>query len=344
MTLVSRALIAALVVPCFACASSVDPVADFRGKTVRLLVGVAAGGGYDLYARLMAPHLRRHLPGQPNVVVENMTGAGGLVATNYLAQEARRDGTTIGFLAAQAIVSQVVRDPAVRFDVRSFGVLGSPSPDEGMCVTLSGTGLDLASWKQRTNVPPRLGATNYGSTAHVYGALLASALDLPVRFVVGYRGSAEIRAALDSGEVDGVCIGIGAYRVSFLPRERYPIVLRTENDNENEPDLRGVPSAFEMVQDPAKRAALDLLKLLASVSRVYAVPPGTPESIRAVIQRAFDETMADPAFLKAANDAHLMIRPIQARVVERSIADLIDLAPDSRVLLVKLAGPSVRSE
>ena len=342
MTLVSRALIATLVVPCFACASSVAPAADFHGKTVRLIVGVAAGGGYDLYARLMAPHLRRHLPGQPNVVVENMTGAGGLVATNFLAQQARRDGTTIGFLTAQAIVSQVIRDPAVRFDVRSFGMLGSPSPDEGVCVTLSGTGLDLTSWKQRTKVAPRLGATNYGSTAHVYGALLAMALDLPVRFVIGYRGSAEIRAALDSGELEGVCVGIGAYRVSFLPRERYPIVLRTENDNE--PDLRGVPAAFEMVHDPAKRAALNLMKLLAGVSRVYAVPPGTPESIRAVIQRAFEETMADPAFLKAANAAHLMIRPIQARVVERSIADLIELAPDSRDLLVKLAGLSVRSE
>jgi len=342
MTFVNRALIAALVVPFFACTSSVAPVSDFHGKTVRLIVGVAPGGGYDLYARLMAPHLRRHLPGQPTVVVENMTGAGGLVATNYLAQQARRDGTTIGFLAAQAIVSQVVRDPAVRFDVRSFGAVGSPSPDEGVCVTASGTGLDLASWKQRTTMPPRLGATNYGSTAHVYGALLATALDLPVRFVIGYRGSAEIRAALDSGELEGVCIGIGAYRVSFLPRERYPIVLRTEDDNE--PDLRGVPAAFQMVQDPAKRAALYLLKLLATVSRVYAVPPGTPESIRAVIQRAFDETMADPAFLKAATDAKLMIRPIQASVVERSIADLIDLAPDSRNLLVKIAGQSVRPE
>jgi tripartite-type tricarboxylate transporter receptor subunit TctC len=276
------------------------------------------------------------------VVVENMTGAGGLVATNYLAQQARRDGTVIGFLAAPTIVSQVTRDPAVHFDVRAFGTLGSPTPDEAVCVTVSGSGLDLASWTQRAKTPPRLGATNYGSTTHAYGALLAAALDLPVRFVVGYRGSAEIRAALDSGELDGVCIGIAAYRVSFLPRERYAVVLRTDDDDE--PDLRGVPAAFGLIQDPARRDGLNLLKLLATVSRVYAVPPGTPESIRAVIQRAFDETMADPAFLGVAANAHLMIQPIQASVVKRSIAELIELPPGSRDLLIRLSGQPVRSE
>jgi tripartite-type tricarboxylate transporter receptor subunit TctC len=329
-------------VPVFSCAPSVGPVADFHGKTVRLIVGVAPGGGYDLYARLMAPHLQSHLPGQPNVVVENMTGAGGLVATNYLAQQASHDGTTIGFIAVQAIVAQVVRDPVVRFDVRSFGVLGSPAPDEAVCVTVPGTGLDLASWKQRTKAPPRLGATNYGSTTHAYAALLATALDLPTRFVVGYRGSAEIRAALDSGELEGVCLGVGAYRASFVPRERYPIILRT--DAGNEPDLQQVPAAFQLVEAPTRRAALDLVTLLAAVSRVYVVPPETPGAVRAVIQRAFEETMTDPAFLKTMTDAHLMIRPIPASVVERSLADLVDLAPESRDLLVRLVGQSARPE
>jgi tripartite-type tricarboxylate transporter receptor subunit TctC len=342
MTLVKVSLMAALVVPVFSCAPSVAPMADFHGKTVRLIVGVAPGGGYDLYARLMAPHLQRHLPGGPNVVVENMTGAGGLVATNYLAQQGSRDGTTIGFIAVQAIVAQVVRDPAVRFDVRAFHALGSPAPDEAICVTVPGTGLDLASWRQRTDRPPRLGATNYGSTTHAYGALIATALDLPVRFVIGYRGSAEIRAALDSGELEGTCIGIGAYRASYSPKERYPIVVRTEAGNE--PDLRDVPAALRLVEDPAKRAALNLLKLLATVSRVYVLPPETPERVRAVIEQAFEQTMSDPAFLKATTDARLMIQPIKARVVERSIADLVDLAPEARNLLIKLAGQSARPE
>ena len=192
--------------------------ADFGplpGRSVRILVGLSAGGGNDLYARVMAPHLSRHLPGQPSVIVENMPGAGGLIAANYLAHQARRDGTTIGMFALQSVLAQLLEDPGAQFDVRTFPVLGSPGQDDAMCVVSRASGIDLAAWRDG-HVHPRLGIANYGSVTHADAALLTAALHLPWQPSSGTKGTADVRVAIE--KADGACVGRSAYRI--LPAAR----------------------------------------------------------------------------------------------------------------------------
>ena len=165
----------------------------------------------------MAPHLARQLEGEPNVIVENMPGAGGLVAATYLARRATPDGLTIGLLGPQPTFSQL--GPQALFDVRTLPIIGSPADDSPVCVFARERGFSLDTW--RSGRTPRLGMTRRGSSTAAYGVLLTEALGLPIKPVTGYPGTADIKAAIVSGEIDGVCLSRNSFVASFQPLSQY---------------------------------------------------------------------------------------------------------------------------
>jgi tripartite-type tricarboxylate transporter receptor subunit TctC len=303
--------------------------AAFRGETIRLVVGFAPGGGYDLHARVTADHLGRHLPGSPAVVVENMTGAGGLIAANYLARQARPDGLTIGFFGLGLVLPQLLGRPGVQFDAREYAFIGAPTfEDIDVCLSTRDSGVDLAAWRKES-VRRRIGVTTSGSASHARSALTAAALGLPARMVIGYDGTTSMRLALDGGEVDVLCVGLLAYRTMFEPSGTYRAVVQVGGED---PLLKqqGVPSAEAIVHEERGRFLLGMLSALRTLDRFYLAPPGTPEGLVTVLRAAFEETMRDKEFLLAAHRAGLEIRPLNFQEIAARIGNVVSLPQSAR--------------
>jgi tripartite-type tricarboxylate transporter receptor subunit TctC len=300
----------------------------FRGQTLRIVVGFAAGGGYDLQARILARHFGRHLPGQPVVVVENTPGAGGLIAANHLARQARPDGLTIGFMGLSVVLPQLLEQPGVQYDARRFPVIGSPTVEDfDVCVAPRAGGFDLNSWRGRA-VPPRMGITAYGSANHARAMLLSAALELPVTTVVGYKGMSDVRLAMESGEVETTCIGLDAFRATFEPSGNYTIVL--QSGEAQSPRMRDVPSATRIVRTSHGEALLTLLSHLRTLDRFYAAPPDTPPDRVGLLRIAFEQTMHDEAYLQQAAQVRLETRPVDPEEVESRVRSVLNLPDDAR--------------
>ena len=310
-----------------------DPAAFYRGRTLRILVGVSPGGGQDLYARIMAPHLARQLDGQPTVIVENMSGAGGLVAATYLARRATPDGLTIGLLGPQPTIAQLASEPA--FDVRTLPIIGSPADDSAVCTFARERGYSLAAW--RAGQTPRLGMTRHGSTTANYGLLLTDALGLRVKPVIGYSGTADIKAAILSGEIDGVCLSRSSFMASFQPLTDYDVVVQSARTGGAA--LPGVPTAEDVVTSDRGRTLLEIVATVGMLSRYYAVPPGTPSARIEALRSAFVRTMEDAAFRAAADAARLEIRPQSPATLSTHIEALLTLSPEVRREMAAILTP-----
>src|SRR4051812_47256942 len=177
----------------------------YAGKTIQLIVGLPPGGGIDTYARLVARHMGKHIPGNPNFVVMNMPGAGSIKAVNYLANMAKPDGLTIGTFLGHVVWSQVFNRPGVQFDARQLRWLGIPAARTGACVLGKASGIDsVGKWKA-ANLPVPLGAVGLGSESSNMARILQQIIGLPIHLVPGYAGSQQLGLALESGEVSGVC-------------------------------------------------------------------------------------------------------------------------------------------
>lgn len=302
----------------------------YRGRTVRILVGVTAGGGQDLYARLMAPYLSRHLAGQPNVIVENMPGAGGLIAATYLARRAEADGLTIGLLTFQAVTAELASaTPA--FEMRKLPIIGSPADDAAICVFARERRFTLEAW--RSGRTPRIGMSPPGSITASYTRLFAGALALPVHPVAGYQGTAEIKAAMASGEIDGACLSRASFMASFQPTSDYDVVLQS---SAGPAGIAGVPNAESLVSSDEARTLLGVVTALARLARFYAVPAGTPNDRVAMLRAAFDETTRDREFMAAAKAARLEIRPQTPAEITAQIESLLTMSPEMRRQIVPM--------
>src|SRR5262245_9099777 len=179
--------------------------AFFEGKTARIIVGFSPGGAYDLWARLIARHMGRHIPGNPNFVVENMTGAGSLISANHVYKVAKPDGLTIGKFNGSLMLGQVLGQPGVEFDARKFEFIGAAVKEDVVCSLTKASGVtSVEKWLAAT-APVKLGAVAPGASPDNSARVLKAVVGLPVQVVSGYRGTAEIRLAADAREVSGGC-------------------------------------------------------------------------------------------------------------------------------------------
>ena len=290
-----------------------------RGKTVSLLIGYSVGGGYDAYGRLVARHLGKHIPGNPSVVPQNMSGAGSLKAANYLYSVAPKDGSVIGtFSRSQGIAPLLDK---AEFDSTKFTWLGSVTDEVSLCVTRHDA--PVKSFRELLVTPATFGGEGAGSDPNIFALLYRNVFGAKIKIVTGYPGTNEIQLAAERGEVDGLC-GLS----SSTLKGRYPHWLNDKKANilvqagiKKQPELPDVPSASELAREPNQLQILKLLLIGQAMARPFAAPPGIPAGRRAALIAAFERTTADPEFLAEAERLNFEVNPVTAEKLDALLAE-----------------------
>jgi|SRR5262249_32896027 len=328
------------------CSSALaDPVEDFyRNKQISIIVGYGPGGGYDLYARLVARHLGKHIPGEPSIIVQNMPGAGSLVAANYIYATAPKDGTAIATFARSMPMMGVLGGLAnVHFDPRKYTWLGSPSSAQGEAYMLwVRRSLPIKNLEdaRRPGAPEIvLGGTADGSSDTETALLVKQTAGLNLRVVRGYPGSAGINLAIERGEVDGRFIGTSSV-ASTLPgwlKPDGPVrpLLQFARATRLS-DFPDVPTAREAARDERGRKLIELAEIPYMLSRPFVAPPGVPADRARALQQAFLAMAKDPDFAADAEKLHADVSPVGAaealEMLERLAAAPADLKEAIRKL------------
>jgi len=321
-------LLVALVASASATARA-DTVAQFyAGKSLHLVIGYAPGGGYDLYARTLARHIGRHIPGTPNVVVQNMPGAGSLKAANFLYTIAPRDGTTFGGFSRGAYLDPLLgRGAGAQYEAAKFGWLGSISSEVGVCAFRSAAG--IKSWADMRAKPFIIGSTGAGADADVFPTVLRRMFKLPMKVVAGYGSAAEIVVAIKRSEVDGRCgwswSSLLSWHRDMFDAKQIDVVLQLAARRLDE--LPDVPLVTDVAEHPDHKAVLNLIVSRQVMARPYVVPPGVPAERLKALQRAFSATMADPAFLADARRQELEVRPVSGAEAAALLNDAYTTPP-----------------
>jgi len=306
------------------------PADFFRGKQVELIVGAAVGGGYDAYARFLARHLGRFIPGNPVVVVKNMPGAGGRIAANYLALRAPRDGTSFGIFQNTLTLDQLAQTPNINFDMRKFSWVGNMNVLSTVCVVAHHVRLESPqAMLEREFV---VGASNTGSSLSIVPYMLNSLVKTKFKIVQGYAGTNDVLLAMERGEMDGMCgWGWDSVRVQALEQvEHQTIRLAIDIGTDRHPELkaRQVPFVMDMLPDGNDKLALRLLLDPQNYGRPFGGPGEIPADRLEALRTAFRSTLEDAAFLADAEKAQLEIRYTSPDRVGRLIQSAFD-APQS---------------
>ena len=299
----------------------------YKGKTVRIIVGASAGGGYDTYSRTIARHMGKHIPGNPTFVVENMPGAGFLISANYIYKIAKPDGLTIGHFIGGLFLQQLLEKPGIEFDARNFEYIGVPTQDNYVLGVAKATGITSMDQWFSTKTVVKLGGVGVGSATDDIPKVLAATIGLPMQLVTGFKGTADVRLAFNSGEVQGVCNAWESFRSTWrneLDSGNVVVVLQTIA--KRHPELPNVPLAIDFAKtEEAKRLINALVHSVGPTARPYVLPPKTPKEQVATLRNAFMQTMKDPEFLAEAAKAKLDINPLDGAELERNVREVFNL-------------------
>ncbi len=302
----------------------------YEGKTIRIIVGYSAGGGYDTYARVFSRHMGRHIPGKPTIMVENMTGAGSLISANYVYKAAKPDGLTIGHFNGGLFFNQVLQAPGVEFDARKFVYIGAAVKEECPFAFSKKSGITSMEKWMAAKTPVKMGGVAPGAYApdNVIRVLKA-ALGLPIQLVSGYKGTADVRLAVEQGELAGTSWGWASMRSTWRKSlETGDVVVVLQGVPEPFPDLPKVPLAISYAKTEEARQLIEVGIHSPSVfARPFVLPPGTPKEQTQILTKAFLETLKDKEFLAEAEKAKLDIEPVTARDLEKAVAAIFKLDP-----------------
>ena len=296
----------------------------YRGKTLRIVVGFAPGGGFDTYARAVGRHINRHIPGSPTVIVENMPGAGSLIAANNVYAAARPDGLTIGHWIGGLILQQLLGAPGHEFDARKYRYLGAPTPDNVVCAVRKDAGYRTIPEAVASQQPVILGGTAAGSNTDDAPKALAAALGFNLRLISGYSGTSTIRQAADGGEVHGGCWGWESIKVTWKSGlDSGDVIPILQAGHQKLRDLPNVDFAPDIARtDEARQLIMSGVVVPGRIQRPFAVHPNTPEDRLQALRRAFLATLADPQFLEDAQKATLDVDPIPGDEYEKLVDEL----------------------
>lgn len=333
------ALITAIIVLAFFAGAAHATTHEFyKGKTVRIIVGASPGGGYDLYSRTIARHMGKRIPGNPTFVVENMAGAAFLISANYMYKVAKPDGLTIGNFIGGLFMQQLLGiRPGIEFDARKFEYIGVPAQD-GYTMGLSkATGITSMEKWMASKTPVKFGGVGPGSGTDDIPKVLMATLGLPIQLVTGYKGTADVRLAFNSGEVQGVCNAWESFRTTWRKEvDAGDVVIVLQNVAKPYPDLPRVPLAIDFAKTDEARKLIQVgVNNFGATARAYVLPPGTSKDRVQLLRKAFLETLKDREFLAEAQKAKLDINPVAGAELERMVHDLFKLEPG---LVTKLKG------
>jgi tripartite-type tricarboxylate transporter receptor subunit TctC len=301
----------------------------YEGKTIKIIVGFSAGGGFDTYSRLIGRHLSKHIPGRPAIVVENMTGAASLVAANHVYNVAKPDGLTILNFHGNQVINQVIGKPGIEFDARKFEYIGIPTQDNVACAFTKSSGITTFDALRNAKTPVKIGGVAPGDTTYNTAKLLLAALKLPIQLVAGYKGTAEVRLAAEASEVAGGCWQWESIKSIWRQGlDSGNVFIALQVNPKPHPELPKVPNAIDFaVNDNAKL----ILKYgghdPAMITRPYAVGPGTPKDRVELLRKAFVETLKDTEFLADAKKSRLDTDPLTGEEIEKIVAQLFKIEP-----------------
>jgi tripartite-type tricarboxylate transporter receptor subunit TctC len=307
-------------------AQAQDSVAAFyKGKQISIVVGSSAGGGYDTYARLLARHLGKHIPGNPVIVPSNMPGAASNIAAAYVYNVAPKDGTVIGAVQTAAVLDPLFADKArLKHDSSKFIYLGSATVDYYVCVIRADAA--VKDFKDAQTREVILGASQPGTSTRDFPALLNNAAGAKFRIVSGYPGTREITLAIEKGEVQGVCgfswSSLSVQHPDWLKKGFIRVLVQENAKGHPEVNRLGVPHATDFAKTPQDRQIMDLIYSSEIFGRPYVLPPGVPPDRVAALRKAFMDTLRDPELLAEGQKAGLDLDPISGEELQSIAAKM----------------------
>jgi tripartite-type tricarboxylate transporter receptor subunit TctC len=311
---------------CAAGASSAQAV-DFSGKTMTVVSSFAPGGGYDIYGRLFAAHLARHLPGQPAVIVKNMPGAGGLIGADYLFNVAPKDGTTVGVVPQTVVLAQLFGGSTVKFDAQKFNWIGRINSNVEVEQTWYTSGVKTIDDAKAKAVV--VAGTGPDSSSVVFPRLLDDTIGTKFKVVAGYSGVSMAALAMERGEVQGMV------RPWSVTKTMQPEWLRDKKINlivqyagKRHPELQDVPAVVDLAENDSQRKIFALFASGSDIGRSIVAPPDLPADILQALRSAFDETMKDPAFLADIAANKLDFDPLGGTMLQAIVQQAEAVPPD----------------
>jgi tripartite-type tricarboxylate transporter receptor subunit TctC len=314
-----------------------DEVADFyKGKRVTLLVSYGPGGGYDVYARVLARHIGRHIPGNPNIVVQNMPGAGSLRGANYLYNVAPKDGTFFGtFARNMAMLGLLKSGQNIQFDPMKFTWLGSSSSLQNDAYVLilrrDAKVKTIEDARRPGGAPIILGSTAEGTSSDAMGVLLREWLGFNLKVIAGYTDSGVLFLAIERGEVDGRTVGLSSVKANkgeWLKPNGFGRVMVVFGRGTRFPEFPDAPTARELAKNAEDRNLIEILEMPYALSRPYAAPPDVPPERARALQKAFMDTHKDPAYLADAEKVGIEVSPIDSAAIRKLIDQISKTPPE----------------
>jgi tripartite-type tricarboxylate transporter receptor subunit TctC len=307
-----------------------DTAAFYAGKTVRLVVGYTPGGGYDTYARLLAAHIGKNIPGTPTVIVENMDGAGSLKAANYLFTTAPKDGTVFGTFGRGLPASELLGDADVAFKSTQFNWMGSMNDEVSVCVVRSDS--KTKTFQDALTNTVRIGATGPDDDTGFFPRFLNGLIGAKFDLKVGYPGGNDVNLAIDRGEVEGRCgfswSSLVSTRQNWLDTKFINILVQMSLNKH--PDIpSSVPLIMDYMTTAEQKQLAEVVFSRQTMGRPYAIPPGVPEARVQALRDAFDKTMKDAAFLDDAKKAKQELNPKNGKDIQ-AIVEKIFQTPQAQ--------------
>lgn len=313
--------------------------ADFAGKTVTVISSFGPGGGYTIYADLVARHLGAHLPGRPTVVVKTMPGAGGLNGTNYLANVAARDGTVLGVVPQTVAIAQALGQPGLRYDARALHWIGRVNSNVEVQQTWHASGVrTIADAKTREVV---VGGTGPESSSVVFPRILNAMFGTRFKVVAGYEGVNMVSIAMERGEVDGIVRPwsiIKAVRPEWLTEKKINLIVQYALARH--PEISDVPAVTDLAETAEQRQVLSLYASGSDIGRSIVAPPGVPDATVAVLRAAFAAAMTGPALSADVQKLKLDIDPLAGDRLQGLVRSAIDVPPAVVELARKFSAPA----
>jgi tripartite-type tricarboxylate transporter receptor subunit TctC len=282
----------------------------FAGKNVTMIIGFGPGGGYDLWGRVVARHIGKHLPGNPNVVPQNMPGAGSFNATNHIYTIAPKDGSVMGIIARDAALGPITGATGARFDPTKITWLGTPTTETNVCIASNTPQVKVKTAKDLFDKELIVGDTGVGTGTHAYPKALNGMVGTRFKIIAGFPSSSDVFLAMERGEVDGICESLDSVsgkRPDWIPQKK--VVILFQGGAQPNPELKDVPFVLDFAKTPEDRQAIEFLYAGQGIGRPFIAPPDMPADRVKMVRDAFMATMKDPAFIEDARKQKLDVEP-----------------------------------
>jgi len=306
----------------------------YKGKTILFIVGFFPGGGYDTYTRAVARHISKYIPGNPTPIVQNMTGAGSLIAANYIYNRAKPDGLTVGVWNSGQVLSQALGDSSVKFKGDKFGWIGAPHKGFPTCAIMGFTGLKTLEDVVNSKKPIKMGSTGGVGTLLDLPKILNLTLGTRFKVIPGYGGTATISIVMQKRDLDGACWGWESMRVVARA------VLDAKGDdklipfvtygNPQDPEVKDLPRLTEVVKGKENRAIVNAWLPQYDFQRPLMLPPGTPKERLSILRKAYKATLKDPAFLAEAKRSKLTINYVSGEEIEKFVGEILAISQKTK--------------